>query len=306
MAKIKWRKAAKTVAKQFGVPKRLVHLADCITADGIRLHREQYAREVNQLNELITKKLELLNKQANHQWKREEDIRRKQEWEASQDKSIAKFKEKLQELQRSYRSKQDTAVAYSEGIAAELASRRDIEAQYAALGTAADERADARELFGFWDSAFSKRGATTFRAYVLEQALGEVNHVAAEILASLSLGVTSAFAYAKRSGGERKRIDLALFFALVLVGQGRGAHRARYLLIDEVFDSLDPDGQAAVARWCRYLLARVDFVAVITHSELLLKLAAEEEEGQGGSGAGFTIWRARSGKKGTVLDMEQS
>ncbi|KAK6857742.1 hypothetical protein PG995_005441 [Apiospora arundinis] len=326
MAKIKWRKAAKSVAKRFGVPKRLVHLADCITADGIRLHREQYAREINQLNELITKKLEWLNKQANHQWKREEDIRRKQEWEASQDKSIAKFKEKLQELQRSYKSKQDTAVAYSEGIAAELASRRDIEAQYAALGTAADERADARELFGFWDSAFSKRGATTFRAYVLEQALGEVNHVAAEILASLyqdtrhardmaagmlkhlspppSMAATKT-RKAARSGGERKRIDLALFFALVLVGQGRGAHRARYLLIDEVFDSLDPDGQAAIARWCRYLLARVDFVAVITHSELLLKLAAEEE-GQGGTGAGFTIWRARSGKKGTVLDMEQS
>ncbi|KAK7972423.1 P-loop containing nucleoside triphosphate hydrolase protein [Apiospora saccharicola] len=349
-ANIKWRKAAKTVAKRFGVPKRLVHLADRITADGTRLHREQHAREVNQLNELITNKSKWLNKQANHQRKREEDIRRKQEWEASQDKSIAKFKEKLQELQRSYKSKQDIAVAYSDGIAAELASRRDIEAQYAALGTAADERADARELFGFWDSAFSKRGVTTFRAYVLEQALGEVNQVAAEILASLyqdtrhardmaagmlkhlfattldgsdeneesssnsssprlidstSLGVTSAFAYAKRSGGERKRVDLALFFALVLVGQGRGAHRARYLLIDEVFDSLDPDGQAAVARWCRYLLARVDFVAVITHSELLLKLAAEEE-GQGGTGAGFTIWRARSDKKGTVLDMEQS
>ncbi|KAK8043785.1 hypothetical protein PG994_012623 [Apiospora phragmitis] len=370
IAWIKWRKAAKTVAKRFGVPKRLVHLADRITADGIRKNREEYAQAVNSLNDLMTKKSEWGNKQTKHQRQREEYMRRKRMWEATQAKSDAAYKEKLQGLQRSQENKHEAAAVYSQRIAADQASRGDFAAQYAALGADVDKRAHARELFAFWDTAFSKRrtadaasGAeTTFRAYVLEQSLGEVNVVATEILAGLyqdtrhardtaagmlksifastihydggddesprtssekgndekgeksssaprlldstSLGVTPALAYAKRSGGERKRIDLALFFALVLVGQGRGAHRARYLLVDEVFDSLDPAGQAAVARWCRYLLARVDFVAVVTHSELLLRLAAAEaDEGKDG-GRGQVVWRARIGEEGegTVVE----
>ena len=370
IATIKWRKAAKTVANRFDIPKRLVHRADRITADQIQLNREQYASSVNRLNDLMTEKSGWVNKQSKHQRQQEDDIRRKQEWEASQARSDAAFKEKLQDLQRSRESKQELAAGDSQRIATEEATHSNLAAQYAALSVDADERARARELFVFWDTAFSKRqtkdaatGATTFRAYVLEQSLGEVNTVATEILASLyqdtrhardtaegmlkhlfaapsnddegdestasssplpsdedakkgkkkksssssstsssssprlldstSLGVTSSLAYAKRSGGERKRIDLALFFALVLVGQGRGAHRARYLLVDEVFDSLDPAGQDAVARWCRYLLARVDFVAVVTHSELLLRRAAAAEGGEGG---GVAVWRAHSGE----------
>ncbi|KAK7998362.1 hypothetical protein PG989_006402 [Apiospora arundinis] len=368
IAKIKRRKAANTVAKRFGIPKRRVHLADRITKLEIQHNREKYAYSVNHLSDLMSKKSEWVNKQSKQQRLRDEDSRQRREWEATQTRSDAVYKEKLAKLQGSQESERKAAAVYSQEITAQQTSGADLAAKYAEMGAAADTRAHARELFAFWDTAFSKRrtedaatGATTFRAYVLEQSLGEVNDVATEILASLyqdtrhardtaegmlkhlfattldsslssssnnddqeekgstssssaprlldstSLGVTSTLAYAKRSGGERKRIDLALFFALVLVGQGRGAHRARYLLIDEVFDSLDPAGQAAVARWCRYLLARVDFVAVITHSELLIKLAAaEESEGGGGNDSlGFTVWRARLGKKGTVLDMNQ-
>ncbi|KAK8038813.1 endonuclease subunit [Apiospora rasikravindrae] len=378
MANIKWRKAANTVAKSFGIPKRRVHLADRITADNVRVYRERYAYSTNDLNDLMTKKSEWVEKQAKYQRQRDKDIQRKQKQDAV-----------LQELQRSQESKREVAAVYSQRIAAELASRDDLAARYATLGAAAEKRAEARELFAFWDAAFSKRRTeaaaatssgptttTTFRAYVLEQSLGQVNTLATEILASLyqdtrhardtaagmlkhifattldrdeeesmrsssssnssssdnddngpeeegkknkkkeekksipssrlldstSLGVTSALAYAKRSGGERKRIDLALFFALALVGQGRGAHRARYLLVDEVFDSLDHAGQAAVARWCHYLLARVDFVAIVTHSEILPKLAAA---GRDDGAPGLVVWRARMGNLGTVLDMDQ-
>lgn len=386
VANIKWRKAANTVAKRFGIPKRRVHRADRLTADDVRTYRERYANYTDSLKDLETKKSEWTKKQAKHQRQWDEDLRRKREQDAAQATSDMTYSAMLQELQRSREKRQEVAAVYSQQIAAELASRSDLAAKYAARGAEAEKRDQARELFAFWDAAFNKpRSSTTaassqgaansttmtnFRAYVLEQSLGEVNTVATEILASLyqdtrhardtaagmlkhifasaldgnneegstrslsstdgdhddkdeetkkktkkedsipssrlldstSLGVTSALAYAKRSGGERKRIDLALFFALALVGQGRGAHRARYLLVDEVFDSLDPAGQAAVARWCRYLLGRVDFVAVVTHSEILPKLAAAAEGDEGG---GLVVWRARMGKGGTVLDRDQ-
>ncbi|KAF6817914.1 fungal specific transcription factor, partial [Colletotrichum plurivorum] len=53
-----------------------------------------------------------------------------------------------------------------------------------------------------------------------------------------------------RSSGERKRVDLALVFALLQVARPRSAHRAHYVLVDEVFDNLDKAVQAAVVRWC--------------------------------------------------------
>ncbi|KAK8013097.1 P-loop containing nucleoside triphosphate hydrolase protein [Apiospora marii] len=394
MANIKWRKAAKTVAKRFGIPKRRVHRADRITADEVRVFRERHAYSTSQLNELTAQKEEWAKKQAKHQRQRDEDLRRKREQEAAQAKSDRMYEAMISDLQRSRESKREVAAVYSQRIAAEQASRGDLAAKSAALGAAAEKRDQARELFAFWDAAFNKPRSSTatassqgttnatmtnFRAYVLEQSLGEVNTVATEILASLyqdtrhardtaegmlkhifastlggnneespassssdqddnddggreekkgsskkkkkeeestvpasrlldstSLGVTPALAYAKRSGGERKRIDLALFFALALVGQGRGAHRARYLLVDEVFDSLDPAGQAAVARWCRYLLGRVDFVAVVTHSEILPRLAGGGAEGGDDGGApGLVVWRARMGEGGTVLEKDQ-
>lgn len=48
-----------------------------------------------------------------------------------------------------------------------------------------------------------------------------------------ALSVDAHLSYGKRSGGERKRIDLALFFALLYVGYARSPHRAHYMLFDE-------------------------------------------------------------------------
>lgn len=97
-----------------------------------------------------------------------------------------------------------------------------------------------------------------------------------------TLSIASSLAYAKRSGGERKRMDLALFFALFQIAQAQSAHRARYALVDEVFDSLDEAGQRAVVRWCRGLVGPwggLDLVVVITHSDFMVRAAGDGEGG---------------------------
>ncbi|KIL89510.1 hypothetical protein FAVG1_07090 [Fusarium avenaceum] len=86
-----------------------------------------------------------------------------------------------------------------------------------------------------------------------------------------TLAVHPSLAYSKRSSGERKRIDLALFFALLQLVRARSAHRAHYALVDEVFDNLDNAGQEAVIRWCGVMLqTAVGWVVVITHSQFLV------------------------------------
>ncbi|KAH6959652.1 hypothetical protein BKA56DRAFT_501499 [Ilyonectria sp. MPI-CAGE-AT-0026] len=111
-----------------------------------------------------------------------------------------------------------------------------------------------------------------------------------------TLAVHPSLAYGKRSGGERKRVDLALFFALLQLAWARSAHRAHYVLVDEVFDSLDEAGQAAVVRWCGLMSQTVvGWIVVITHSRFLVERDPEEDAGK------VLVVRARMGQGGTEL-----
>ncbi|TFB05308.1 putative DNA double-strand break repair Rad50 ATPase [Trichoderma ghanense] len=111
-----------------------------------------------------------------------------------------------------------------------------------------------------------------------------------------TLSVSSSLSYGKRSGGERKRVDLALFFALLQQSWAKSAHRSHYLLVDEVFDSLDEAGQAAVVRWCGLISQRMaGWILMITHNQLLIEQDPGEEAGKA------LVVRARMGPKGTEL-----
>ncbi|KAJ4200796.1 hypothetical protein NW759_015822 [Fusarium solani] len=111
-----------------------------------------------------------------------------------------------------------------------------------------------------------------------------------------TLAVHPSLAYSKRSSGERKRVDLALFFALLQLARARSAHRAHYVLVDEVFDNLDKAGQAAVIRWCGVMSQTVvGWIVVITHSQSLV----ERDPGEDASKA--LVVGARMGQGGTEL-----
>lgn len=104
-----------------------------------------------------------------------------------------------------------------------------------------------------------------------------------------TLAVHPSFAYSKR-------IDLALFFALLQLVRARSAHRAHYSLVDEVFDNLDNAGQEAVTRWCSVMLqTAVGWVVVITHSQFLV------DRDPGVDTCKVLVVKARMGKLGTEL-----
>ncbi|CAH0023888.1 unnamed protein product [Clonostachys rhizophaga] len=180
----------------------------------------------------------------------------------------------------------------------------------------------------------SPSSTTNFREYVLVKPLAELNELLARILTTMydhnhsargmakgmlqsllepdcgdaeiddssgsvlqpTLAVHPSLAYGKRSGGERKRVDLALFFSLMQLMWARSAHRAHYMLVDEVFDSLDEAGQAAVIRWCGLMSQTVaGWIVVITHSQFLIEKNVEEEAGK------VSVMRARMGEDGMEL-----
>ncbi|KAH6621144.1 hypothetical protein B0J18DRAFT_491466 [Chaetomium sp. MPI-SDFR-AT-0129] len=115
-----------------------------------------------------------------------------------------------------------------------------------------------------------------------------------------TLTIHPALSYPKRSSGERKRLDLALFFALLQLARARSPHRAHYVLVDEVFDSLDRAGQAAVVRWCGAMSrAVVEWIVVITHSQVLVE--QQRELGEEDMVRKVLVVEARMGKGGTEL-----
>jgi DNA repair exonuclease SbcCD ATPase subunit len=88
---------------------------------------------------------------------------------------------------------------------------------------------------------------------------------------SISLDVDGAGGgngYRGASGGERRRIDVALLLALADIAAAAVGREPGTLFFDEVFDALDQDGVGAVSAAVGEL-ARSRCVVVVTHSESL-------------------------------------
>lgn len=91
------------------------------------------------------------------------------------------------------------------------------------------------------------------------------------VVDAISLDVTGpggGHGYGAASGGERRRIDVALLLALAELAAGASGVTAGTLWLDEVFDALDSDGIDSV---CEVLfnVAKARPVVVITHVDAL-------------------------------------
>ncbi|KAI1194367.1 P-loop containing nucleoside triphosphate hydrolase protein [Nemania serpens] len=265
--------------------------------------RQQLSSSLNNLSELLEEQSVLQDQQAKHQRKII---------------NINKEARNRAALLDNLAQKEREVAIYQKLMKEETSMLEKQRASHTSIGADMESLVSRREPFAFWEESLSRRRTksvttATFRGYVLDKSLQELNIIASDILLVLyentrhareltkgmlrtiiavdpeydqglesrqntglldqTLGVTKEISYAKRSGGERKRIDLAVFFALVQILQAHSRHRARYILIDEAFDSLDAVGQAAVVRWCGQLMARTDFQLVITHSDYLISSA---------------------------------
>lgn len=91
---------------------------------------------------------------------------------------------------------------------------------------------------------------------------------------SISLEVSGAgggHGYKASSGGERKRIDLALMLALGDIARAaHGGGKTSTLFYDEAFDSLDIEGREACVRLLKEL-SQDRAVVVVSHDVLLIK-----------------------------------
>lgn len=324
------------VALNRGLDEKYVQsLSNKISDADVRDARQQLSSSFNRLSGLLQEQTVLHDLQVKCQYESMRMSKEAKTWEAF-----------VNTLAKTLAHKEQEIAIYQKLIDEEVSTLNEQSSSLEAIKAEMEPLMSTRELFAFWEESLSRRRtksatASTFRGYILDKSLQELNAVASKILLDLyentrhareltkgmlqtifaadpeddqdpggartpvlldqTLGVTKVLSYAKRSGGERKRIDLAVFFALVQIAQAHSTHRARYMLIDEVFDSLDTAGQAAVVRWCSQLMVWTDFQLVATHSEHLTGSALGLSNDKDGDDAEnrFSILSATMTNKGT-------
>jgi DNA repair exonuclease SbcCD ATPase subunit len=173
-----------------------------------------------------------------------------------------------------------------------------LEAKIQQLQQELNEAANEKALLDATDRVLGLKGV---RAHILGKALSGVEQIANAWLASLNMlgskrsysiklksysekktgGTTDAISievsgagggrgYKAASGGERRRIDVALLLALAEVADAASGRKPGTLFLDEVFDSLDSEGIEFVAHALDTLSKR-RAVIVISHSDELAK-----------------------------------
>ena len=184
----------------------------------------------------------------------------------------------------------------------------------------------------FWETAFNKKQATTsapnMRHYLISSSINELNtliHSNMEILTNPTtirsgssskaydlpisftpdLSIYPPSSFGKRSSGQRKRNNLAVLFALFQLIRQKSRFRADFIMLDEVFDALDKEGQLQAAELISAVSTQgtglspggeVKHVLVVTHSEAL-----EDVVKVGDGGAGARVIRVQMGESGTEM-----
>lgn len=216
----------------------------------------------------------------------------------------------------------------------EQLSLSSLQSERASLSLKLGDIEGRREVLAFWLSSLTKCSSGTslqsssfpghhtetvkLREYIQRNALKKLTIIIEEVLevlygdarhAYMATGLLRSlfntgseavlqpsFVYSKRSSGERKRINLALFFTLTLLGRATGGYHSRYVLVDEAFDSLDCAGQAAVVRWFSSMSAIVPpYIIVVTHSQFLAEKAVTDDH------TSSRVLKVKMGLSGTEL-----
>lgn len=184
----------------------------------------------------------------------------------------------------------------------------------------------------FWETAFNKKQATTsapnMRHFLISTSINELNTLIMsnmEILTNPTnpsptglsaapdlpisftpdLSIYPPSSFGKRSSGQRKRNNLAVLFALFQLIRQKSRFRADFIMLDEVFDALDKEGQIQAAELIsavstegagRISGGEVKHVLVVTHSEAL-----EDVVRVGDGGAGARVIKVEMGPRGTDM-----
>lgn len=189
---------------------------------------------------------------------------------------------------------------YAELIEETLSAMAKIEAEWQERTDQRTQSLESYEAVRFWETAFSDKGSPTqppIKSFILESVVPVLDEFArrySEILSSGSIEVRfntisrlksgelrehfsvevsnryGSLDYRGDSGGERRKVDIAIMFALHALSRIQTGTFFNLVCLDEVLDSLDKEGCDRVAELLRELAGEIERIFVITHNENLV------------------------------------
>jgi len=156
---------------------------------------------------------------------------------------------------------------------------------------------DVKPLLQFWEQAFSpkpRKGFSSMRGYMMNRSVQDLNRILKyyskmltvsydntskpDLIISFDAEFQVNEEYGKRSAGQRKRNQLVIFFSLFELVRQRSRFKSNFLMLDEIFDALDHNGQEDVQLCIRMLCNQpgLDRIFVITHSPEALENVADD------------------------------
>lgn len=205
-----------------------------------------------------------------------------------------------------------------EGAGALESSRRELGAVTQRLEVSRvglDRATRTLRVADYWCVAFGDRG---LRSLLVDSVAGYLNERLEAHLAILAAGeatvsvsaqatlksgkqkedltITPSWAYGAAgaglgSGGQDRRVDLALFAAIQDLAESRSARPFPLKIYDEPFDALDGKGKEIMAQWLKEQAKTHGSVFVITHSEEMANLLEPDN-----------VWTVSLDEKGTHVE----
>ena len=169
---------------------------------------------------------------------------------------------------------------------------QDLKTELENLNREKDELVKEERIYSFWEEGFGRKGIVNMLIEPAVELLEmRTNYYLSKLSSNIQVEISTktelksgqvreklsvqvinpvgAEDYNTASGGEKKRLDVAMIMALRdLIQWQSGANRMDLFVADEVFDSLDENG---ASRLCELLREMAGLVFVVSHNEDLKK-----------------------------------
>jgi DNA repair exonuclease SbcCD ATPase subunit len=227
---------------------------------------------------------------------RVQELQARRESRDSSLRNLENQKRMCEELIEKIRGKENPHTPEIRSISKKI---KDHLAQAVQLESEVQELLKLLDIYTFWEVAFSDRGTPSqspIKSYLFDAivpVLDELARTYSEVLTSgsmevrfhtvsalkngelrdkFSVEVTNAHGadeYLGDSGGERRKVDLVVMFALHSLARIRSGSQVDCLFLDEILDSLDAEGCERVVYLLGEMRKEIPKIFLITHNENL-------------------------------------
>ena len=208
-------------------------------------------------------------------------------------KYIKDSQEGMLAIQKDIKEAEEEKNPYDKMIDKCQSDKRNCQKNIDALTAKIKDKVEEREILEFWAQAYSNTG---IKSYILDDITPFLNkrvnkylrtltdgHIEAKFVTQQTLksgekrekfgieiiNADGGHEYSANSGGEKKRVDLAVNLALQDLLASRSSKRMNIAIFDEIFDALDSEGIEKVADLLQELSAEKSSIFVVSHNEQL-------------------------------------